>query len=246
MPVIGGRAHTLEEIRQVGEKGYPFAEINLNHPEEVQNQLDQLLELKKEFGLDYLAHFPNEGNPSDLDNLEKNFIPRLKQLMSFAPTLGISKITMHFWMDKRWASEELITRKINMLKTLVEHASRYDLMICLENLTARQESFSMYFREIPNLKMTMDIGHGQLLSKENTSFGFMEHLFDKIEHVHVHDNLGGTSVHDDLHLALGEGIIDYPRILTMLNHKKYNSTITMEVKPADMARTKTVIEQYIR
>ena len=92
----------------------------------------------------------------------------------------------------------------------------------------------------------MDIGHGQLLSKENTAFGFMAHVFEKIEHIHVHDNLGGTGVKDDLHLPLGEGIIDYPKILSILVEKGYNSTITMEVKPAQMARTKKLIDQFIQ
>jgi len=91
----------------------------------------------------------------------------------------------------------------------------------------------------------MDIGHGELLSSENTSFGFMEHLFPKIEHIHVHDNYGGTSVKDDLHLPLGEGIVDYPKILGILKEKGYNSTITLEVQPPDMTRSRDEVERYI-
>jgi len=133
-----------------------------------------------------------------------------------------------------------------MLSEFVDYASRHCLMLCPENLAARQESFSDYFNKIPDLKMTMDIGHGQLLSKKNTSFGFMEHVFERIEHVHVHDNMGGTGVQDDLHLPLGEGIVDYPTIFTILKKKGYQSTITMEVKPAAMAKTRQAIVQYIQ
>lgn len=246
MVTIGGRAHTIEEIRQVCQLNYPFVEINLDDPVKIQSQLDLLLELKEKYGIYYLAHYPNEGNPADLETLKNVFVPKVKKLIEFSPKLNIKKGTIHFWMDKRWASEELISEKISMLSELVDHGEQFNMKLCLENLTARHDSFARYFAEIPNLKMTMDIGHGQLLSKENTAFGFMAHVFEKIEHIHVHDNLGGTGVKDDLHLPLGDGIIDYPKILSILVEKGYNSTITMEVKPEQMAKTKKLIDQYIQ
>ncbi|MBU3917343.1 sugar phosphate isomerase/epimerase [bacterium] len=245
MIVIGGRAHSVEEIIKVGQLGYPYAEINIDDPAKIEKQLEELLELKEKYNLYYLAHYPNEGNPTDLKNLKENFVPKLKKLMRFSATLGIKKATMHFWMDKRWATEDVIVAKIDMLTELADYAGQNNVVLCLENLTSNQESFSRYFKLIPSLRMTMDIGHGQLLSKENTCFGFMEHLFDKIAHVHVHDNLGGTGVKDDLHLALGEGIVDYPGIFSILKKKGYDSTMTMEVKPPDMGRTQKAIEKYI-
>lgn len=246
MITIGGRAHNIDEINQVGKLGYPFAEINIDDPDKIESLLPELLTLKKQYGLFYLAHYPNEGNPADLDNLRDNFVPKVKRLIEYSPLLGIEKGTIHFWMDRRWASEEVIVEKIKMLCELSEHAKKNQMVLCLENLTARQDSFGRYFNAVPELRMTMDIGHGQLLSRENTSFGFMEHHFEKIAHVHVHDNMGGTGVEDDLHLPLGDGIVDYPGIFTILNNKGYNSTITMEVKPAQMARTRKAIEQYLR
>ncbi len=246
MITIGGRAHTIDEIRQVCELNYPFVEINMDDPVKIESQLDSLLALKEKYGIQYLAHYPNEGNPADLKNLEEVFVPKVKQLIEFSPLLEIKKGTIHFWMDKRWASEKVISEKISMLSQLVDHSVRFNLQLCLENLTSRHDSFARYFKEIPNLKMTMDIGHGQLLSKENTAFGFMAHVFEKIEHVHVHDNLGGTGVEDDLHLPLGQGIVDYPKILSILAQKGYDSTITMEVKPDQMAGTKKCMDPYIQ
>ena len=246
MITIGGRAHTLEEIRQVCELNYPFVEINLDDPVKIQAQLDSLLAIKKKYGIQYLAHYPNEGNPADLNALETVFVPKVKRLIEFSPLLGIKKGTIHFWMDKRWASETVISEKISMLSQLVDHGEKFNLQLCLENLTARHDSFSRVFTQIPKLKMTMDIGHGQLLSKENTAFGFMAHVFEKIEHIHVHDNLGGTGVKDDLHLPLGQGIVDYPKILSILVEKGYDSTITMEVKSDQMANTKKCMDPYIQ
>ncbi len=144
-----------------------------------------------------------------------------------------------------WASEKVITQKLILLSSVVTHAKKFDVILCLENLSCGHDSFERFFNTIPGLKMTMDIGHAQLLTKKNTCFGFMEHLFEKIANIHVHDNLGGSKVSDDLHLPLGEGIVDFQNIFLTLKKKGYQSTMTMEVKPAKMKKTETIIKQYI-
>jgi sugar phosphate isomerase/epimerase len=229
----------------VGELGFPFAEINLDDPGEVADQMADLLDLKKRYGFFYLAHYPNEGNPADAALLKKNFIPKMKKLIILSSELGIRKGTMHFWVDKRWAQPDLIAAKTELLAELVDHATQNQMILCLENLSSQVDSFLDVFNAVPGLRMTMDIGHGELLSAENTSFGFMAHLFEKIEHIHVHDNHGGTGVKDDLHLPLGEGVVDYPKILGTLRQKGYDSTITLEVSPKDMMRTRKEVARYI-
>lgn len=245
MAIIGGRAHNLEQAREVCELGYPFVEISLLDPEEAARQAAKLIALKEEYGIFYLAHYPNEDNPVDPRVLEERFLPKIKKLLEVSQDLKITKGTLHFWMDKRWAAPSLIPAKIAVLSQLVSFAAEKGIVLCLENLTERYDSFSEVFDSIPGLRMTMDIGHGELLSKENTSLGFIRNLFSKIAHVHVHDNLGGKGVEDDLHLPLGEGKVDYPRILTLLKERGYQSTMTMEVKPADMPRTKLQIERFL-
>lgn len=247
MYTIGGRAHTIDEIVDVCRLGYPFVEINFNDPDKIESQMATLLEIKQKYSVTFLAHFPNEGNPSDLEQLEKVFIPKIKRLVELCPKLGIRKGTIHFWMDQRmdWSTDQIISAKISMLSTMAEYATEYGVTLCLENLSCKYDSFAFFFSEIPLLRMTMDIGHGQLLTTENTAFGFMAHVFDKIDHIHVHDNLGGDKVTDDLHLPLGQGIIDYPRIFTTLKDKAYASTISMEVSPDKMKHTEALINKYL-
>ncbi len=246
MPIIGGRAHTIEQIHEVGRLGYPYAEIDICDPEVVEHQFDELVALKTKYGIYYLAHYPNEGDPSDVSVLQEKFIPKMKKLIELTQKLEIQKGTMHFWVDKRWAKPAVLSAKIPMLSELASYASENGIVLCLENLTSRHDSFSDALQAAPDLMITLDIGHGELLSKENTSFGFMDNLFEKIAHVHVHDNRGGTSVKDDLHLPLGHGIVDYPKILSTLKEKGYTSTITMEVKPEDMNQTRKAIEPYFK
>ena len=245
MAIIGGRAHTIEHIQNIGKLGYPYAEISLNDAEQAGQQLNQFTELKKKFGITYTAHYPNEGNPFDIDALREGYLPKVKNLLDISSELDIKKGTIHYLMDKRWVEYSIFTAKLDLLSELVSHATEKGIILCIENLTERYDSFSSLFDSLPELRMTLDIGHGELLSKENTSFGFIKHLFPKIENVHVHDNHGGKDVKDDLHLPLGEGRVDYPEILGRLKEKGYQSTITMEVLPKDMPRTKAELERYI-
>jgi sugar phosphate isomerase/epimerase len=244
--IIGGRAHNLGQAREVGELGLPFAEISLDHGEQAEGMLAELLELRERYGLSYIAHYPNEGNPFDADALKRDFVPRIKGLVDVSEKLGIEKATIHFWMDRRWAPADLVPKKIALLDEMATYAADKGLVLCLENLSERFDSFLPAFEAIPCLRMTLDIGHAQLLSSRNTSFGFIENTFERIAHLHVHDNNGGTSVRDDLHLPLGQGSIDYRAIFGELKLRGYASTVTMEIKPRDMPGTGGIIEQYLR
>jgi sugar phosphate isomerase/epimerase len=246
MIIIGGRAHNIEEILEVGNFGYPFVEISLDDPATVAGWIPQLLELKDTTGISFLAHYPNEDNPLDVDVLRNKFLPRIKTLMDLSRQLDITKATLHFWIDQRWAPAALITGKLELLSRIVDYGNEYGITVCIENLSERSESFGPAFDAIPDLRMTLDIGHAQLLSQHNTSFRFIEDHFSRIAHLHVHDNRGGTSVKDDLHLPLGDGIVDYPTIIASLIKRGYDSTIAMEVKSRDMSRTRKALEDCIR
>ena len=245
MITIGCRAHTMREVHEVAGLGYPFVEVSLDDPDIVSDQIPELVEIRKTMGISFLAHYPNEDNPFDVAVLRERFLPRIKALIDLSEPLGIVKATMHFWIDKRWAPEGLIPRKLELLREIVSYATRAGIVICIENLSERFDSFQPAFDVIPDLMMTLDIGHGQLLARENTSHRFIEHCMNRIRHVHVHDNHGGTSVKDDLHLALGEGAVDYRAILSALVAGGYDSTITMEVRPADMPRTMEALTSCI-
>ncbi|MEK6536775.1 MAG: TIM barrel protein, partial [Actinomycetota bacterium] len=50
-----------------------------------------------------------------------------------------------------------------------------------------------------------------------------------IGHIHIHDNIGGDTYHEDLHLPLGEGRIDFAPILLALRKLPQEITITFEM-----------------
>ena len=71
MITIGGRAHTIEELLEVSKLGYPFVEISLDDPVTVAGWIPQLREVKDTYGISFLAHYPNEDNPFDVNVLRK-------------------------------------------------------------------------------------------------------------------------------------------------------------------------------
>ena len=102
------------------------------------------------------------------------------------------------------------------------------------------------FDALPSLNLTLDLGHAQLLWDQNTSFGFIEKFPDRIRHIHLHDNLGGDSNTDDLHLPVGKGAVDFEGIFRKLNQIGYDGTMTLELKPAEIKENLGSVKQLLK
>jgi len=229
--LIGGRAHSLDEAARVGEAGFDFAEINLLHPHQTFQEISSLLRIKEQHNFFYLVHGPEEGSPFDCDRLRASLLPQIKALVAFAYELGARLITAHFWLDGRYIKPPVLREKLVILEEMLMCAREKQIPFCLENLSERTCDFDAAFRLFPDLGMTLDIGHGELLSPENTAYRFIATFPDRIHHIHIHDNRGGNSPADDLHLPLGEGSINFKPILSALLKSGYDQTITLEVPP---------------
>jgi sugar phosphate isomerase/epimerase len=114
----------------------------------------------------------------------------------------------------------------------------------VENLSEQPADLGTAFGAIAALGLTLDIGHGQLLTARNTAHEFAASYPERIRHVHAHDNCGGGSPRDDLHLPIGQGTIDFTAILGCLKSCGFDGTITLEVKP-DHLRAGSAILQRI-
>src|SRR5690606_284007 len=89
-----------------------------------------------------------------------------------------------------------------------------------------------YFREIlhrvPELKLTFDIGHGNIKTAKSMTRDYLFSLADRLVHVHLSDNDGDG----DDHLPIGapmRGGIDLAHELRGLRSFRYDAGITVEV-----------------
>ena len=231
---LGGTARSPDDVIALYKLGLQFAEISIAEPANFHLLQDEYRARSEETGLYYLCHGPREGDPNDMHSLETIYLPKLLQVLSMMSESGMRLLTLHLWLDPRFVLEETIVYKIGFLRRLTERAGSGGITVCLENLSENADQLAEVFAAVPALNLTLDLGHAELLSKENTSFSFLEKCPDRIKHIHLHDNRGGTSSDDDLHLPVGEGKIDFHKIFQGLHAVHYKGTMTLELRPDEI------------
>ena len=115
--------------------------------------------------------------------------------------------------------------------------------INLENLSESAADLKAALLQVPDLGVTLDVGHAMLTHATSTAPDIIRELFDKISHLHLHDNNGGKSVRDDLHLIPGDGEVAFSELFLMLRERRYRGTATLELAPDEMALAKKRITE---
>jgi len=243
---LGGTARSPADVSALNRMGLQFAEISIPDPEQFPRHIGEYQVIIDKLGIYYLCHGPREGDPNNVDTLETVYLPKLLKILSIMPQLNMRLLTIHLWVDPRFVSPDVIAYKVGFLKRLLNRAEASDITVCIENLSENATHLSGIFEALPSLNLTLDLGHAQLLTAQNTSFGFMERFPERIQHIHLHDNLGGTSVKDDLHLPVGKGIIDVEGIFKNLSRIAYNRTITLELRPDEIRENLKAVTQRLR
>jgi len=242
---LGGTARSPDDVILLHEFGLQFAEIPITNPEKFSGMKNDYQALRKKLGLYYLCHGPREGDPNDVRSLENTYLPKLMEILSIMPELEMRLLTIHLWLDPRFVSPDVIAYKVGFLKRLLKTADDSGITVCIENLSENATHLSGIFETLPPLNLTLDLGHAQLLTAQNTSLGFMQRFPERIRHIHLHDNLGGDSSADDLHLPMGKGAVDFDGIFRKLNQIGYDGTMTLELKPAEIKESLGTVKQLI-
>ncbi len=242
---LGGTARSPDDVVILHRLGLQFAEITITNPADFHLLQDEYRDLSRATGFYYICHGPREGDPNDTRGLEKVYLPKLLQVLSIMPELEMRLLTLHLWLDPRFVRHETIAYKIGFLKRLTDIAKESGITLCLENLSEDAAQLAGAFAAVPRLRLTLDLGHAELLSKENTSFGFLENCPDRIEHIHLHDNHGGSSPDDDLHLPVGQGQIDFHKIFQRLHAVYYERSITLEMRPDQIESCLRYVKQLV-
>lgn len=244
--LLGATARTPEDVVAVHDQGLDFAEVPIVDPDAFGQVLPRFLEIQKTLDLFYLCHGPREGNPSDEASLEKGYLVRLLQILPLMKVLGMGVITIHLWMDPRFLGAKILRYKIGFLQTLVGRAEQEGIRVCLENLSEQAHHLAPVLEAVPGLSITLDLGHGQLLTGRNTSFEILEQYGPRIRHIHLHDNRGGQSSKDDLHLPPGQGAVPFEEILTRLHGSGYAGTMTLELKPHELPQNLPYVKALLQ
>lgn len=233
---LAARARSIEEAEQCLALGFDLLEITLPCPGGPEEER-AWSEFSGRHQVAYLAHGPEEGNPFDLARLKREYMPRLRQALAAAERLGCLGLTVHFWLDSRWIKLPAadIQDKVSLLARVAAWGASAGMPVNLENLSEDWTDLERPLAAIPDLGLTLDVGHAQLLRPENAAPGIIVHLFGRLRHLHLHDNHGGRSSKDDLHLIPGQGQVPLARIFGLLKERGYDRTATLELRPHEMA-----------
>lgn len=231
---LGGTARSPNDVVRLHDLGLEFAEISMPRPDAFSAQIPSYQEVRDELRITYRCHGPREGDPNNIRSLEHGYLPNLVEVLSLMPQLDMTCLTLHLWMDPRFVTPDAVAYKVGFLKRVVEMAEARSISVCIENLSETADHLSGVFEAVPQLRMTLDVGHGELLSRHNTGHALIERYADRIHHVHIHDNRGGNAPKDDLHLPLGLGVIDFEGIFKRLYRAGYDRTMTLELTTAEI------------
>jgi sugar phosphate isomerase/epimerase len=234
----------LEELEAISELGFDYLELTMDPPQAhysiIRRQKKRLLKALDRQQMKLVCHLPSFVYTADLTHgLRKASLNEVIKSLEVAAELGCLKAVLHpsyitglgiFVMDqaREYALESL--------EAIMEKANQLDLLICLENLFPKAhslvepEDFADIFVKFPNLKMTLDTGHAHIEDTEGKrALKFIDRFPDRIEHIHVSDNLGEA----DNHLPVGAGTVNFNEIVKALKGIGYDNTITLEVFSKD-------------
>ena len=243
---FGAPVRSLDDISRLRRSGFDFGEIAMANAGARRMWWESGL-INGGLGKFFLmAHGPLEGNPNDAGSLWNQYVPNLIATIDTLNRMSIRSLNIHLLMDRKRVSSLVLAEKINALKNIVEYGRKNSVAINLENLSETAEDFEPVIDQVPDLGLTLDVGHANLGGSENKSIAIIEKFGRLIRHVHLHDNRGGQSKDDDLHLPIGSGTVDFPGIMASLLGSGYDGTMTLEVKPEDQLAGRNWIETLVK
>lgn len=243
--LYGGHIKSLDHIDILRGLRFDFGEVILKDADSRKFWRDSGISNRFDDGFFMIAHGPFEGPPNDAGNLWEYYLPALKESVDTALAMEMEFLTVHLYTDRRFVKPELVEEKLKALEELVQYGKENRVEIALENLSEPAADLARALDAAPGLSLTLDVGHGELLTETNTSVEIIEALGDFIRHVHLHDNRGGKGPKDDLHLPIGDGIVDFPAILEALIRSGYGRTMTLELKPEELQESRERVMEIV-
>jgi len=231
-----GEGDILQEIYYARDAGFDFLEISAEGPKfTVSKLMPRIPEIKKardDLGLFFTCHTPwgwNVGNP--YKGIREATVREVEGVIGFAEDIEARLVTVH--MHTRFGLYDrnvMIRSMAEGLGALCDRAEKSGMAVTVENVDQGVDDFKKLFELEPRAKFHLDVGHANVSCRGGANIiDFIEAFKDRLYHVHVHDNKGGHGVDGDLHLALGMGNIDWPKVVNALKAAGYNKTVTFEV-----------------
>lgn len=118
------------------------------------------------------------------------------------------------------------------IRRISEYAAKFGVHLVMENMKDSMWTLDRILDELgdnpstSNLGICIDIGHANqsVDAGRHPITNYLERYAGQIRHLHLHDNHG----QDDEHLMPGEGNVDWPRVLGVLENIGFSGTAVLE------------------
>jgi sugar phosphate isomerase/epimerase len=239
--LIGAMNHPrhdlFEEIDWMARIGLDFIDLTLEPPSAASWSVDPkairtALKAKRLDVVGHTAYYLPIAHP--MDAVRQAAVGELRRCLELFGEIGARWMNIH--PDRHAPMHDrgfIIERNRLSLEELLPVARRCGVGLMVENLPGHfntVEQLSPLLEPLPEVGLHLDIGHANLMVGENTADELIQAFAPRLQHVHLHDNKGGTA---DLHLPLGCGTVDVVRHIRTLQGCGYDGTITLEVFSPD-------------
>jgi len=183
-------------------------------------------------------------NPGSQDRIIREYTKfNFMRSLNVSSLLKATIIVFHLGLNPLIPSDYRETWLMRSMKTwrpIVNHAKRLGITIAIENMFLNSPHLLRRVLEMvdsPYMRACLDVGHVNVYSSVPLE-EWIDVLGEYVVKVHINDN----DAQSDLHLAFGEGNVDFQRIYRLLSEGNVCALMTLEMPPEKLPGTL----QYIR
>jgi sugar phosphate isomerase/epimerase len=233
----------LNELREIADLGFDYLELTMDAPEatpkKILGQKRGILDLLSSSNLELISHLPTFVSTANLyESIRNASRKEILEALEASFELGVKKAVIHPSYVTglgKYVKDRVKKLGYEFLEEAYVRAENLEITLCLENMTPMEgwlfepEEFKEVFERFENIKLTLDLGHANIQTKESTVHEFIKFHGKKIAHLHANDNFGK----EDNHLPLGCGKIKFDEIFSEIKKMGYDDTLTLEVFSQD-------------
>lgn len=162
----------------------------------------------------------------ELTDMSTSTITKIKRTIEILKALGAEKVTIHPFEEEGLSVKETKRENVRILSDILEFCKSRGIQLLVENLVGSLFNNAYIFKElterIPDLGITLDIGHANRVSESEVN-AFFDMLGNKIQHIHMHYNIGDK---DHLPFQNRDEIV---KLLKKIRSIGFDNTITLEI-----------------
>jgi sugar phosphate isomerase/epimerase len=191
--------------------------------------LQEFEELLPSYDLHYSVHAPicDINVASISDPVREASVKETIDTMEAAARLGIDRITVHpglSSMSVRGIEDRYLSKAKESMRILDSASREYGIDVAIENMPEMYFFLGRSAKELESivdgtdLGICFDIGHANTTGQIDA---MIDIFGDRIKNIHIHDNNGDR----DAHMTIGDGNIDFARVLGRLGFYDHNFVI---------------------